>query len=254
MIHFENLDPPVLAVVLGDTDKDVHSNEIVTLAVELILDLEVEVFNALLVVVAVRIRTRLADIRALLLETVGARDEGGNLGDKVVGVVNLDIDEEIDVLILLVELDGEVTEGLVVELDGAVDGRLELLLGVAVEVAVPVPARLSGELTEAAGPLAGAEALEEGSDAFVVDVTAGVRVVVVVLPGTAAAVLMLVGVLEAVLVSMLMLVAVLMVAVVAVVVVVTVVTMVVLVVMMAMVVVRMLVALLLGLAPKPPKC
>ena len=161
----------VLAVL--DADEDEDGDKVVTLALELVENLKLELVDTLLAVVAVGVGLGAADVGAVeagakvVVDTAIALDKGGNLGDEELDVLDLDLDEDDGLLILLDQLNLEEAELAVLVGDGALDGDLEVAGRVAVEVALVVAARvgvtLVGELLKGKSALAAAVGLHEST-------------------------------------------------------------------------------------------
>lgn len=201
----------VVAVILVlDADEDVDGNEVVTFALELVGNLELELVNALLVVVTVGVGLGLADggvlavalVVALVAATI-ALDEHGDLSDEVVDVLNLDLDGKESLVVALLKNNGEVAELVAVVGDGTLDGNLEV--GARVLVVVPVVTAnvfvtVGRELFEVVAVLPMTIGLDEGALTLKVvvmlvgaEVVRMMRLLVALLAGAVVAVVVVLG-------------------------------------------------------------
>jgi hypothetical protein len=136
-----------VAALIRNADLDPESKDVVALALEFILDVEVIVANALLVDIPEGEGLRTADVRAMaatpaVLNALLAVNEDGSLDDVVQGIPDIDLDDDLGILVVLIELNDERAEGVIVELQGTSNSDLEIMLDVGVVVALAVLALL----------------------------------------------------------------------------------------------------------------
>jgi hypothetical protein len=144
----------------GDADLHPEGKDVVTLALEIVLDVEVVVANSLLINIPVGESLGSANMRAVAATTVFdyavlAVNEDRGLDNVVERVPDIDLDDDLGVLVLLVELHDEGAEGIVVQLKGTGDSDLEIMLDIGVVVTLAVlallVARVFAELVQTVG-------------------------------------------------------------------------------------------------------